>query len=165
MRHDGQRFARGDPASLEQLPQAHAVHKLHHQVKQAVGLAEIVDGDNAGMAQLGQRFRFDGETLGEAGVLFALRGEDLDRHQPVQRFLPRLIDHAHPAAPETFQEIEPRKEPGDFFRFGRRRLGCALQAGVFAAHFGLRGQIHRHEATRAEASRGVGRQRRAALRA
>ena len=52
----------------KQLPQVHPIHKLHQQVIQAVGLAEVIDGDDVGMVEPGQRLRFAGEALGEARV-------------------------------------------------------------------------------------------------
>ncbi len=56
--HDGQRLARRNPLDFEQMPQAHPIHKLHQKVEQTIGLPKLIQGDNAGMIQLGQRLGF-----------------------------------------------------------------------------------------------------------
>ena len=143
---------------LQQLPQRHAVHEFHQQVVKPVRLAEIVHGDDVRVAQPRQRLGFAQEALGELRVGALLRREDLQRDEPVQLRLARLIDHAHAAAPEAFQDFQLRKVPGDFGR-RRRRLDHlrAVRAG-FAGCFGVRGQAHAQHAARAKPLRGVGRQ-------
>ena len=49
------------------------------------------------MIQRSKRLRLVGETLGELGISHALRRKEFEGHQAVERLLPRLIDHAHPA--------------------------------------------------------------------
>ena len=71
-RHDDQRLLRRQLPGLQQLPQAHPIHELHQQVIEAVGLAEVIDGDNVRMVEAGQRLRLAGETLGKARVLLLL---------------------------------------------------------------------------------------------
>ena len=73
LRHDGQRLARRDPAGAQQLPQAHPVHILHQQVIDPVRLAELEEGDDVRMQQLGQRLGFAGEAFGKGGVVTAAR--------------------------------------------------------------------------------------------
>ena len=45
-RHDGQRLLGRELPGLQELPQVHPIHELHQQVIQAVGLAEVIDGDD-----------------------------------------------------------------------------------------------------------------------
>ena len=115
-------------ARVQQPPQVHAVDKLHEEVvegpsaalgragdpssRQARGdgrLAEIVDRDDVRMAEHGHRPGFAGEPLGEGRVLADLRREDLQRHQPVEPLLAGLVDHAHAAPADQFQDLQVGK--------------------------------------------------------
>ena len=141
LRHDGQRLARRDASGLQQLPQVHAVHEFHQEEKKAVGLAEFVQRDDAGMIQLRQRLGFAGEAFGERGVIADAGRKNLERDDAVQFLLPRLVNRAHAALADEFEDFELGKfrgEFGDGRRLERRRLparggfvGCALfqQAG------------------------------------
>ena len=60
--------------ACEQLPQAHAVHELHQQVVEPVGLAEVVDGDDVRVVQPGQRLGLAGEALGKLRVSATFSG-------------------------------------------------------------------------------------------
>ena len=104
----------------KQLPQAHPIHKLHQQVIQAVGLAEVIDGDDVGMVEPGQRLRLAREPLGEARVFLLLASQDLQRHEAVEPRLARLIDHAHAAAAQAFQDFQLREMAGDLLHRRRR---------------------------------------------
>ena len=55
--------------ACEQLPQVHAVHEFHEEVKQPVRSPELIDGDDAGMVQPGQRLGLAGEPLGKCRVV------------------------------------------------------------------------------------------------
>ena len=58
--------SRGDnPPGFEQMPQVHPVHELHEEEEQPVGLAELVERDDAGMIELGQRLGFAGEAFAQ----------------------------------------------------------------------------------------------------
>ena len=87
-------------------PQVHPVNKLHEEVVEAVGLTEIVDGDDMRMAEHGHRPSLAGKPLGKGRVLADLRREDFQRHQPVEPLLPGLVDHAHPAPAHQFQDFQ-----------------------------------------------------------
>ena len=137
LRHDGQRLLRRDLPRLEQLAQAHAVHELHQQVVEAVGLAEVVHGDDVGVVQPGQRLGFALEALGEAGFGDLLRRQDLQGDDPVELGLAGLVNDAHAAAAEAFEDFELGKVPGDFLQGGRglEDLG-AVRTGGFACAAG-----------------------------
>ena len=111
-RHDGQRLFRREFSHAQELPQIHAVHKFHEQIIKTARLSEVVNGDDVGMVQGGQRLRLARETFGELRFPHALRCEEFQRHQAVQRLLPRLVNHAHAAAAQAFK---------DFLRPGLRR--------------------------------------------
>ena len=134
LRHDLQCFARLEFAGPLQLPQIQPIHKLHDEEGQPVHLAEFVQRHDIGMAQLCQCPRFAIEPLGKTRTAGHLRRQNFQRHQPIQRRLPRFIDRPHPAFADEPQNFELRKEPGHFFQarwLERRQLGlggcfCAL---------------------------------------
>src|SRR5664279_88758 len=91
-RYYDQRLLWRQLAGLEQLAQAHPIHKLHQQVIESVGLAEIIEGDNVGMVEPGERLLLARKALGKARVFLLLAGQDLQRHKAVEPRLARLID-------------------------------------------------------------------------
>ena len=154
---------------LQQLPQAHPIHKLHQQVIKAVGLAEVIDGDDVGMVEPRQRLRLARETLGKARVFLLLAGQDFQRHEAVEPRLARLIDHAHAAAAQAFKDFQLRELAGDLLQ-GRRgfRLRGATRcapAGPASASsdLGVGGQAHAQYAARTKTLGRARRQRRAAF--
>ena len=166
-RHDHQRLLRRQLPRLQQLPQAHAVHKLHQQVIEAVGLAEVIDGDDVGMVEPGQGLRLAREPLGKARVFLLLAGQDLERHKAVEPRLARLIDHAHAAAAQAFENFQLRELAGDLLqrRRGFRLGGTTLRAAgpdLGPGRLGLGRQVQSHQAARAKALGRVGGQRRPA---
>ena len=78
--------AGGNPLPRKQLAQVHAVHELHQQVVKPARLPEVVNGDDVRVVQPRQRLGLAREPLGKLRVLLAFRREDLERHEPVQRF-------------------------------------------------------------------------------
>jgi len=159
--HDGQRLARGDAAAREELAQVHAVHELHEDEKQpVVRAAEIVNGDDAGMVELGEGAGLAGETVGEGGIVAEGAGEDFQRDEAVELALARAIDRAHAAAPDDLENLQLRELAR---QLGGGRRGEGVPAGGVA---GLRGgvEIAGEQAGRAQPLHGGG-QRRAALRA
>ena len=115
-RHDGQGLFRLQPARAEELAQVHAVNILHQQVKQPVGLSEVVDRDNVRVTQFCERLGLASEAFGELRIFFPLGGEDLEGHEPVERFLPRLVNHPHAAAPQAGQDFELREMRRNLFQ-------------------------------------------------
>ena len=97
-RHDGQRLLRREPAGRHGLAQVHAIDKLHQQEVEAAGLAEVVNRDDVRVIQRGQRVGLAGEALRKSRIPGALGREQLERDEPIQRTLPRLVHHTHPAA-------------------------------------------------------------------
>ena len=70
---------------------------LHRQEDAARVLAEVVDGDDVGMADARHRLRLAHQA--DAGRL-AAHGEELERHGAVQQRIVRGNDVGHPAAPD-----------------------------------------------------------------
>ena len=121
------RAGRSRPAG-KQLPQVHPVHELHQEIEKPVRLAELEQCDDARMHQPGQRLGFPGEAFGKGGVIPAARGQDFQGDHPVELLLPRLIDRAHAAVANQFENIELREVPGDFLERGRLRGGGRRRA-------------------------------------
>ena len=74
--HDGQRFARGDAAGSQQLAEVDAVHEFHEEKIKALGAAEVVNSDDAGMVQLGEGLGFAGEPFRKRRILPDVGRED-----------------------------------------------------------------------------------------
>ena len=70
---------------------------------------KLVQRHNAGMIQLSQRLGFAREASGERGVMADARRKNLQRHQAVQFFLPCLVNRAHAALADEFQDFELRE--------------------------------------------------------
>ena len=58
------------------------------------------------------------EAFGELRIFFPLGGEDLEGHEPVERFLPRLVNHPHAAASQAGQDFELREMRRNLFQRG-----------------------------------------------
>jgi hypothetical protein len=136
-----------------------AVHEFHKQVIKPARLPEVVNGDDVRMVQCRERLCLAREAFGKLGIAHALRREEFQRDEAVQSFLPRLVNHAHAAASETFENFKLRKMRGDLF--GRQRR---LRGGRVVGENGFRFQVQRHQAIRAQSGGRILWQRCAALR-
>jgi hypothetical protein len=86
--------------------------------------------------------------------------KDLQRDDAIQLRLARLVNHAHAAAPQTFQDFQLREVRGQFRRGGRRG-----HRGGFVGENDLRFEVQRHDAARTQVAGGAFPQGSAALRA
>ena len=111
------------------------------------------------MIQHGERLRLARETLSKLRIVLPLRREHLERDEAAERFLPRLVHHAHPAAAEALVDLELGKMRRD--GFDRERF--ASTARLIAGHCGVGAKVQRHDAARAETGGRIGGKRRAAL--
>jgi hypothetical protein len=98
---------------------------------------------------------FSGARIFRATIRFSLlrlllRRQNFQGDDPVQLRLACLIDHAHPAAPEAFQDFELGEVFPDFVG-RRRRLDDfrSVRADAIGG-FGLGGQSDAQHAARAE---------------
>ena len=123
-RHDRQGLLRRKPAELHRLAQIHSVHEFHDQEIQPVAFSKLMHGDNIRMVQRGERLRLLHESLLERRVGDALRGEELQRDETIESFLPRLVNHAHSAAAEALENFKLRKVRRQFRRGQRCRSAC-----------------------------------------
>ena len=77
------------------------------------------------MIQLGQRLGFAGETFGKRGIIADAGRENLQRDDAVQLFLARLVNRAHAAFADEFEDFQLRKQRREFGN-GRRIEGRLL---------------------------------------
>jgi hypothetical protein len=128
LRHDRQRLLRLQVPGPEHLPQVCPVHELHEEVIQPAHLAEVVDRDDARVAQARQGLGYAGEPLGERRVGPRLGGQDLQGCQPVELRLPDLVHGPHPALADQLEDFQPAKELRQVRGIGRdkRRPGPVL---------------------------------------
>ena len=75
--NDFERFARRQFAGLLDLPQVRPIDVFHDEIVQPVGLSKIIDGDNVGMAQFGQRASLAAKTFGKTRIRAGARRQDL----------------------------------------------------------------------------------------
>ncbi len=156
LRDDGQRLLGRKPAGALDLPQIAAVHEFHYEVVQGARLAEVMHRDDVRMVQARQGAGFAVEPLGKARVARGGGRQDLQRHQPVQIWLARLIDGAHAALADELKDFELGKQLGEVRDWRRHeprpfgapgsRVGAGVEAGL-------------HQALGAEAQRHIRRQR------
>ncbi len=131
-------------AVLERRP----IDEGHRQVSPALLLARLVDGAHARVVERGGRLRLAEET--RPGLRLRGQGgpEELQRDEPLQPHVLRLVDDAHPAAAERPDDAVPAgEEPGGIER--RRDVIELLAAArtLYGSAVFLR---------RGEASQGVG---------
>ena len=130
-RHDRQRFGRGEVAARHRLPQRDALDELHHEVVEALAVAEVIDADDVRVIQPRHRPRLAGEALRERRVVLQVRVQHLDGDGPVERPVARPVDGPHPAGPDQLEAVEVGQPALELL--GRQRRGPPAPA------VGLRG--------------------------
>ncbi len=110
LRDDRQGLLGRKPAGALDLPQVPAVHKFHHQVVQGAGLPKIMHRDDVRVVQAGQGAGFAVEPFGKASVARCGRRQNLQRDQPIQGRLARLIDSPHAALADELKHFELGKQ-------------------------------------------------------
>ena len=96
--HDGQRLARGEPATLvEQVPQGPARQILHGQVQVRPVAALVVDGDHVRMREPRHGLGLADEPVDEILVPRQVRVHDLERHPPVEASVHGAVHRGHAA--------------------------------------------------------------------
>jgi hypothetical protein len=161
LQRDRQGLRRRHRPGADQRPQVGPRHELHQEVEQPLGLAEVVDGDDAGVAQPGQGARLAHEALGEVRVGFVARRQELQGDGAVQPHLAGLVHLPHAAAAQQRPDLQVREEPGQVGRF--RRAGRAVWPRAIGRRAVRRGGVGApgRQAARTHPTRGAGRQRRA----
>jgi hypothetical protein len=99
--------------AVAQVAQALAGDQLHDDEVGAFELLHVVDVDDVVVDQGGDDLRLLLEALAELLVHGELRRQDLDRHRPVERELPRPIHHPHAAAADLALDLPAADGPAD----------------------------------------------------
>ena len=152
--HHAERLGGCELAGFLRLAEVHAVHVFHDEVKEIARLARLVDEDDVGVAQLGEGARLAGEALGKGRVGGHVAGEDLERHDPIERTLAGLVDDAHAALADQLEDLEVGEGGGEFF-VGEGRWIRVWRINVDRVEFGIEADLE--QAGGAAAARGVGR--------
>ena len=118
---DARRHAPVEPAARQDHPlEGLALDVLHGQDEAAVLLAEVVEVDDVGVLELGQRLGLLEEAGLDVGVRRQLGRQDLERDLLVGHLVAALVDHAHAALPEHVDELV---DPEDGLADERARRG------------------------------------------
>ncbi len=87
------------------LRQRGPLDELHREVLLALVLADLVDRHDVGMVEVGRRLGLGAEPLDVAARGEAAGEDHLERDDPVERRLPRLVDDPHPAPGDLLQQL------------------------------------------------------------
>jgi hypothetical protein len=96
---DGQRLGEGKRAGGDAIAQRLTLEQLHHGVRKAVHLADVVDGDDVGMRQCGNGVSLRRKPV-ECVAIDVRNRHHLDGDVALQPGIGRAIDLAHRASAE-----------------------------------------------------------------
>ena len=102
----------------------HTVQELHRDEGLPVLLANVVNGADVGMIQSRGRLGFALKARQSLRILGDIVGKELQRDEAMQPRVFRLIDHAHAAAVEPFDNTVVRDSLVDH----ARRINSGLQS-------------------------------------
>src|SRR5437899_9712909 len=100
-------------APCDRMLQSHAFQVLHGNKACALAFADFVDRADVGMVECGSRACFSAETLERGRVLRNIVGEKFKRDKSSERQVLGLVDNAHPAAAEFFDDAVVRNDLTD----------------------------------------------------
>ncbi len=132
-RDDPQGFLRREAFGLQQLAEIHAVHKLHKQKIEAACLPEVMHPDDVRVIERGERMGLFFKPGRKLRIIGPLRCEQFQCHEPVQGLLPCLVNDAHAAASEAFEDFELREVRGKF-PGGKQRNGGSFISWLRGLH-------------------------------
>ena len=95
----------------DDIGQRFAVDELGHGVRGRAFVAGVVDGDDVGMRQAGERFHLTLESRERLGIGGEGWRQDFDRDVAAQPRVPCAVDLAHPAGTERCDDLVGA-EPG-----------------------------------------------------
>ena len=114
-------------AARDAVLQSHALEKLHGDEGVAFVLADVVNGADVGMVQRGGGLGFALETAQRLRVSGDVVGKKFQRDEAVQARVFGLVDNAHAAAAELFDDAVVRDGLADHGRANGRRAGVGGQ--------------------------------------
>src|ERR1022692_1356212 len=93
--------------------QRHAIQKLHGDEGLVIVLADVVNGADVGVVESGGGASFTSETFQGLRVLRNVIGQELERNETTQFGVLGLVDYAHTAAAEFFDDAIARNGLAD----------------------------------------------------
>ncbi len=99
------RLARGEGPGFQQASQALALEELHHGVVDAVGVSEVIHGEDVGMRERGERLRLPLEPGAKALVLGEPLRKNLHRDPPTELRVERHVNLAHSPGSQGRQDF------------------------------------------------------------
>ena len=103
----------------QRLEQVHALEQLHRDVGRAVVVvAEVEDGEDVGVDDLGHRARLALEAALLVGVPRDLREHDLQGHVALEQRVARMVDDAHGAPAHAADDLVLPDTAGQIARAG-----------------------------------------------
>ena len=119
------------PGAGDHALQADAVDELHGEVAHPVGLADVVDGDDVRVLELGRDLRLALEAIDQLvharpGRGQPLEADGLDGHHAAQDLVLGLVHGAEGARAQLLDDQVP---PGDLRRLRDRSALCSLNSG------------------------------------
>jgi hypothetical protein len=81
-----------------------AVKELHDEEGASVFFANVVDSADVGMIQRGRRLGFASKPFERLAVLREIFRKELEGNEAAEASVLRLVDHAHAAATELFDD-------------------------------------------------------------
>jgi hypothetical protein len=90
---------------VEPLAQRFPVEVLHHQVRRAVSVADVVEGADVRVVQRGDALRLAIEPRLELGIVGQPSRQDLDGDGALEPRVAGLVDLAHAACPERADDL------------------------------------------------------------
>jgi hypothetical protein len=94
----------GQGLALDPVLEGPALHPLHHDVRAALVVPEIVDDADMGVVEPRGRACLALEALEGLGVLHRVVGQELQGDVPPQVGVFRLVHHPHPSAAELGED-------------------------------------------------------------
>jgi hypothetical protein len=88
--------------------QGQPFQKLHGDEGFALLAADVVNGANVGVVQRGCSLGLEQKTGKRLGISGNLLGQEFEGDEAMQARVFRLVDHAHPAAPELLDDAVMR---------------------------------------------------------
>jgi hypothetical protein len=102
---DRERIIEGERPAGEPVGERTAVHRLHHEERLAIVLAEVVDADEGLVTEAGHGAGLAFETSAEDGVLHKFAREDLDCNVAVEVRVMGEVHDCHAAAAELAPDL------------------------------------------------------------
>ena len=89
---------------VNSLPQCLAFQALHHQERPTIVLANVVNRADVGMIERRGSARLAAETFQKLMILGKLLRQELERHTSAELRVLGLVDHAHAARTQLFND-------------------------------------------------------------